>query len=49
MPRDKSEGDLSTDQTASGVKGGVSLRQACVRNVGTCRCDDKGAAQTEAL
>ena len=30
-------------------KGGMTLIQACMRNVGTCRCDVKGEMQVEDL
>ena len=47
LSRDQSGGHLCLGQTASGIKAASTCNQAFVRNVGSCRRDDKGKAQAE--
>ena len=48
LTREESGGDLIYCPGGVRHEGGVTVVQACVRNVGTCRPDDKGETQVAA-
>jgi hypothetical protein len=49
LARDKGRGEPAECSTGARHKGGVTLIQASVRNVGTCRPDVKGETQADSL
>ena len=49
LARDEGRGKPADCSTGARHGGGVTLVQASVRNVGTCRPDAKGEAQAESL
>lgn len=49
LARDEGRGKPADCSTGARHEGGVTLDQASIRNVGTCRPDVKGAAQADSL
>ncbi len=49
LARDEGRGKPADCSTGARHEGGVTLYQASVRNVGTCRPDAKGEAQADSL
>ena len=49
LARDEGQGKPADCSTGARHEGGVTLVQASVRNVGTCRPDAKGEAQADSL